>query len=486
MHFVIKLSPEIIIKSAPVRKRFTQGLAKNLRILARAESRSVDVQQDFEKIEVIFSDSTMSLERAVRLLGSVPGVFKFSEVERLDFRDIQEICEHTQLRVKQRLTGKTFVVRAKRSGQHDFRSVDVERQVGAWLLKHTDAAGVNLKQPDERVELEVRRSKLFILGRTWPGMGGYPLGTQEPVLSLISGGFDSSVSSYLAIRRGMTTHFLFFNLGGRAHEIGVRQVAHYLWQRYSASHSVMFISVPFEPVISEILQNIPKSYMAVALKRMMYRAAQRIAEEYGVKALVTGEAVAQVSSQTLSNLVQVESVVDTLVLRPLVTMDKWEIIEWSRKIGTDVLVENLPEYCGLVSSRPTTSARTHIIEDAERSFDFSVLEQALADHQCLKAADLLDDIDQLPVDIYQTLPPGAVVIDVRHPHELDDRPLALADARVEQIPYFRLQKEFVDLDSKTIYLLYCERGLMSRLHAELLLEAGFNNVGVYQPHSITK
>ena len=123
-------------------------------------------------------------------------------------------------------------------------------------------------------------------------------------------------SSYLHIKRGSKVHYCFFNLGGPAHEIGVKQVAHYLWNKYGSSAKVKFISVDFEPVVAEILENVEDGQMGVVLKRMFMRAGGMVAERFGIEALVTGEALGQVSSQTLTNLRHIDNVTDTLILRP--------------------------------------------------------------------------------------------------------------------------------------------------------------------------
>src|SRR5690625_7458097 len=123
----------------------------------------------------------------------------------------------------------------------------------------------------------------------------------------------------------MRTHYCCFNLGGRAHEIAVKQVAYFLWQKFGASHSVKFVTVPFEGVVAEILEHVDNAYMGVILKRMMLRAATDVAEALKLPALVTGESVAQVSSQTLPNLRVIERVDDEVVLRPLLTKDKGDI-----------------------------------------------------------------------------------------------------------------------------------------------------------------
>ncbi|MEQ9022515.1 MAG: tRNA uracil 4-sulfurtransferase ThiI [Pseudomonadales bacterium] len=413
MHFIVKPFPEIFVKSLPVRKRLTRMLANNMKHLFR-EIDGAQIHSDFEKLEVSIPDGEGNRDRAIEILLSIPGINQFSETLNFNFDSLEHIAEICQAHIAERIIDKTFVVRVKRSGKQEFKSTDVERYVGGYLLHNTDAKAVDLHTPDVRVQLEIRQQNLFIIGQTWMGLGGFPLGSQEKVLSLISGGFDSSVASYLATRRGLVTHYLFFNLGGRAHEIGVKEVAHYLWQKYSRSHPVKFITVPFEDVVNEILVNIPKSYMGVALKRMMLRAAEKIAKEYEFKALVTGESIAQVSSQTLANLAVIDSISDMLVLRPLSTMDKIEIIKIARSIGTEDFAASMPEYCGVISRKPTTSARHHIIEDAETSFDFSILDDAVAMHKTESMIDILDSVTEIPVDIYESPVPQSVIVYLRH------------------------------------------------------------------------
>ena len=135
-----------------------------------------------------------------------------------------------------------------------------------------------LKNPEVEVRLEIRDQRLFVVHSQHNGIGGYPLGALEQTLVLMSGGFDSTVAAYQMMRRGLMTHFCFFNLGGRAHELGVMEVAHFLWKKYGSSHRVLFISVPFEEVLGEILTKVDDSHMGVVLKRMMLRASTRIAE----------------------------------------------------------------------------------------------------------------------------------------------------------------------------------------------------------------
>ena len=482
MHFVIKLFPEITIKSPPVRKRMTRQLRDNLRKLLRPIDASIKVEQDWEKLQVIGSDDALISRQVSDLLACTPGIANFSRVQCFPLGDVDDIAEKTLSVWRDILAGKTFAVRVRRSGKHEFRSSDIERLVGGALFHHTDAAGVNLKTPDVTVRLEIRQQELFVVEETSKGLGGFPLGSQDAVISLISGGFDSTVSSYLTIKRGLRTHYLFFNLGGRAHEVGVKEVAFYLWNKFGSSHRVRFITVPFEAVVGEILSNVRNAEMGVVLKRMMLRAASTIAKNMDVQALVTGESVAQVSSQTLANLAVIDSVTSTLVLRPLITSDKTDIIDIARAIGTEQFAASMPEYCGVISVKPSTRAREDKVAAEEMNFDFSILEHAIENRREQSIESVMEDDALLAeVEIFVIPQPEAIILDIRHPDEVEARPLAVGSSVIQAVPFFTLQNRFKHLDQDSRYLLYCQKGIMSRLHAELLIEQGFSNVAVYRP-----
>ncbi len=484
MHFIVKVFPEIIIKSPPVRKRFIKQLRDNLRRLLQPLSDDIHVKRDWEKVEVQAPGADERLTRQVAdVLARTPGIDAFALVKAYPLGDLDDILAKTKAHWEEALAGKTFCVRVKRSGNHDFSSTDVERYVGGGLLQQTGAAGVQLRDPDITVRLEVKRQWLFVVENLRRGLGGYPLGAQnDAVLSLVSGGFDSIVASYLTMKRGMRTHFCFFSLGGHAHEMAVKEVSYYLWQKYGASHNVQFVTVPFEGVVAEILEKVDNAYMGVILKRMMLRAASRVAEDLNLKALVTGESVAQVSSQTIPNLNAIDRATDTLVLRPLIAMDKRDIIQLSRDIGTETYSANVPEYCGVISVRPTTNAKLYRVESEEARFDFGVLDKALEARTQTPIHHLVDAGEaELDVEVESQVAEGEVVIDIRHPDEVSLKPLTLAEDHLLQIPFFRLNTQFASLDSDRRYLLYCDKGVMSQLHAAHLVDAGHRNVGVYRP-----
>jgi thiamine biosynthesis protein ThiI len=168
-----------------------------------------------------------------------------------------------------------------------------------------------------------------------------------------------------------------------------------------------------------------------------------VAEKLGIQGMVTGEALGQVSSQTLTNLRHIDNVTDTLILRPLINWDKEDIINVARDIGTEDFAKTMPEYCGVISKKPTIKAEKLKLEKEEAKFDFSILDQVIYD---------------------------ARVMDIR----------AIEKESQEQAPEVEMVSELGSDQSKE-YLLYCDRGVMSRLQALLLIENGYKNVKVYRP-----
>lgn len=482
MKFIIKLFPEITIKSQSVRLRFIKILTSNIRNVLKDLAEDVAVVRHWDYLEVRVKKEELGEGVADRLT-RIPGIHHILQVEERAFTDLHNIYEQTFDMYAASLENKTFCVRAKRRGKHPFSSIELERYVGGGLNQHIPSAKVKLTHPDVTVNLEVEDDKLILVVRRLEGIGGFPIGTQEDVLSLISGGFDSGVSSYMLMRRGCRVHYCFFNLGGAAHEIGVKQVAHYLWNRFGSSHKVRFVAVNFEPVVAEILEKVDDGQMGVVLKRMMVRAASRVAERYGVQAIVTGEALGQVSSQTLTNLRMIDNATDTLVLRPLISHDKETIINLARQIGTEDFARTMPEFCGVISKNPTVKAVKEKIEAEEEKFDFAILDDVVLNAQNMDIRVIAQQSEQqvTEVEMVSELSATDVVLDIRSPDEQEAHPLKIEGTEVRTLPFYKLSTQFGDLPAETTYLLYCDRGVMSRLQALYLAEQGYTNVKVYRP-----
>ncbi|PIE43025.1 MAG: tRNA 4-thiouridine(8) synthase ThiI [Gammaproteobacteria bacterium] len=492
MKFLVKLFPEITIKSKPVRRQQVNRLRDNIMKILTQVNPDIRVLSQWDRIDVDIARAMASLAgaeakasefvaRVAEMLQRIPGIANIILVEQHKLVDFDQVARLAIENYAEEVAGKSFVVRVRRTGKHSFTSTQMEQYVGGGLLQHTGAARVDLNHPDVTIKIEVRDDDLFMVKKRYEGLGGFPIGSQEPVLALISGGFDSVAASYLTMKRGLKTHFCFFNLGGAAHEIAVKQVALYLWQRYGASHRVKFVSVPFEAVVSEILTSIHHSQMGVVLKRLMLRAAAEVAKELQLYALVTGESVAQVSSQTLPNLSVIDRVTDTLVLRPLITMHKQDIIRLCADIGAEEFAANMPEYCGVISDRPTTRAKLAKVLAEEEKFDFSVLDKALAERKTVNVDEVMDStVAAGVVEVVTTPSVEDVIVDIRHPDERQKSPLSLINNQIIALPFYELMTKAAEFDPDKRYLLYCKKGTMSQLHARHLNSMGRNNVLVYQ------
>lgn len=483
MKLIIKVFPEITIKSRPVRKHFIRQLAKNIRSVLRDLDPDVEVSGVWDNLELVTQCTEPKLlAEMIERLSCTPGITHFLEINEYPLGDFDDVFEKCKLHYADQLPGKIFAVRCKRAGKHSFSSMELERHVGSRLRRECGAAGILLKNPEVEVRMEVRDQRLFVIHHQHEGLGGYPLGSLEQTLVLMSGGFDSTVAAFQMMRRGLMTHFCFFNLGGRAHEVGVMEVAHYLWEKYGRSQRVLFISVPFEEVVGEILGKVDNSQMGVVLKRMMLRAATHMAKKLHIDALVTGEAISQVSSQTLPNLSVIDSATDMLVLRPLIASHKQDIIDTATRIGTAEFAKHMPEYCGVISVNPTTRAKPGRIEHEEEQFDMAVLERALERARLVAIDRVIDEMGQdLQVEEVREALPGQIILDIRHPDAQEDEPLALEGIDVQTLPFYAINSRFKDLDANRQYLLYCDKGVMSRLHAHHLLSEGHTNVRVYRP-----
>jgi thiamine biosynthesis protein ThiI len=250
---------------------------------------------------------------------------------------------------------------------------------------------------------------------------------------------------------------------------------------------VKFVTVPFDGVVQEILTKVDPSCMGVVLKRAMLRAASQVAEQAELDALVTGEAVAQVSSQTLTNLAIIDRASSKLVLRPLAFMDKGAIIDQCRAIGAEHFSAAIPEYCGVISVRPSAHLRRDKVEGEEARMDMQVLAKALASAKVQSIDSVMTDVARGVTHVSEVSSPAPdqVVIDIRHPNERELSPLRLPGVHIAplSIPFYSLNGEFSQLDRSRQYLLFCAKGVMSQLHAAHLRDAGFDNVGVYRPRN---
>ena len=404
---------------------------------------------------------------AEEVLSRVFGVGSYSPVRAVCEADPRTIARVGFEAFAQQVRGRTFAVRVKRLGQHSFGSMDVARELGAALRPY---GPVDLDDPQFEVRVEIINERAYLFEDRLPGIGGLPAGTESRALSLISGGYDSAVASWQILRRGVELDFVLFNLGGGAYERMVAQVVKVLSDRWCFGGRPSLFIVDFAAVLDDLKANTREDYWQVLLKRRMLASASILAERLGSEALVTGEAIGQVSSQTLSNLRAIEESCPLPVLRPLVGMDKRDIMAEAKLVGTDALSAQVREYCAITSLRPVVAADQNVIVQEELKLDGSLLQRGVESAKELRlrsldAADLM-----LPYLFVDKIPAGAQVIDCQAEGQ-DDGWRYPGARHLEAGEILRSPRS---LDKEQSYLLYCAQGLQSAQAAEVLQQLGYD------------
>ena len=241
--------------------------------------------------------------------------------------------------------------------------------------------------PEEPVEITVLDHRAFLAIARHRGPGGLPVGTQEPLLVLISGGFDSVVAAWMMMSRGSPVEFVHFALSCSQSDHALA-VARSLWERWGYGTDPAVHVVEFQPVKQALLDNVDPRMRQVALKVLMAQAASQIAKEQGVLALVTGDSLGQVSSQTLPHLVGVSEAAGVPLLRPLLGLPKETIIEFARRIGTAEISARAREVCDLSEGRSVeTAARPHQVGRSARNISDVLMEDAVATRKTFQLKD---------------------------------------------------------------------------------------------------
>jgi thiamine biosynthesis protein ThiI len=277
----------------------------------------------------------------------------------------------------------TLRVESKRADKSfPMTSTELDRYVGERVLAGLSRVRVKLDDPELTVGIDVREEKTYVFAERLPGPGGLPVGTLGRALCLLSGGIDSPVAAWLAMKRGLATSFVTFHSYpyiGDAAKLKVLELARAL-ARYQPK-SRLYI-VPFADIQTAVRDRAPESYRTVFYRRMMQRIASRIAQRFELGVLITGDCLGQVASQTLENMSCIGAAAELPVLRPLITYDKDETIALARKIGTfDISNRQEPDCCTLfMPAHPVIRGRLEICTAVEAEMDIDALvERALAD-----------------------------------------------------------------------------------------------------------
>jgi tRNA uracil 4-sulfurtransferase len=459
---LVRLGGEVTIKSRRTRTAFLRRLERNM-------SDALGAADIAHRIESVWGRMFVraASPMALPVLARVFGISSLSQVEREVPAELHAIVQEATSHFTDAVRGRTFAVRARRTGRHDFSSQDVEQQVGATLAEH--AAGVNLTNPEVTAYIEVRDASAYFFSERVAGAGGLPLGVEGHAVALLSGGYDSAVAAWLLLRRGVALDYVFCNLGGDAYERAVVHVGKVLADGWSYGTRPHLHVVDFTDVLRDLREKARDSYWQVVLKRLMYRAAEMVAIERRAEAVITGEAIGQVSSQTLTNLRSIEAIASLPVLRPLIGFDKEEIIERARHIGTAALSEQVKEYCAIAPGYPVTAASIARVDAEEQRLDLSVLKRAVAGRRRLDLRALTSSDLAAPYLFIEKVPDDAVVIDCRPAAQY--RAWHLKGAR--HVEEWELLRDFRRFEKEPTYVLYCAHGIQTAYLAERMQRHGY-------------
>ena len=352
------------------RNYFINSLKKN--IFSKLSNFEFDIIDDYYRMFIIPKND--DIEDIVIKLQDIFGIHAISIAYSSEDTDVENI-KNMSLDIMNEVIGKTFKVVTNRSNKaYPIKSMEMNNMIGGHILKNTEFK-VDVHNPDVYLYIEIRRDAVYIYNEDIPGLGGYPVGTLGRGLLMLSGGIDSPVAGYQMIKRGVQMYYLYFE--SRPHTSlearnKVIRLARKL-ERYNSNGKLMVVN--FTKIQEAIYKNLDPSYLITIMRRMMYRIAERVAKRNHCLAIVNGESVGQVASQTLSSILAVNDVTNYPILRPLCSFDKLDIIEISKKIDTyEISIEPYEDCCTVfVPRHPVINPNVKHIYEEEAKYDFEEL-----------------------------------------------------------------------------------------------------------------
>ena len=343
-----------------------------IRVLTQNIERLID-----ENIEIKKNNSRMFIEceNAVEIakkLQKIFGIHGISIVYKVN-NNIEEVLKKS-LEIMDK-NKKTFKVITKRSDKnYPIKSMDYSKKLGGLILKNSNFK-VDVHNPDIALNIEIRVEGTFIYTDELKGAGGYPVGVQGKGLLMLSGGIDSPVAGYLAMKRGVNVECLYFDSPPHTSEEAKNKVKTLSAILNEYSGKVKLHVVPFTKIQEEIYKNCPNNYIITIMRRMMYRIAEEYAKKIKAKIIINGESIGQVASQTLESMQVINEVTNMPVIRPVATYDKLEIIEIAKKINTyDTSILPYEDCCTIfVPPHPVIKPSLEKAKEYENNFDYKPL-----------------------------------------------------------------------------------------------------------------
>ena len=283
---------------------------------------------------------------------------------------------------------ETFKISTRRVDKSfPIHSQDMNRHVGAHLLTNTDGYKVNVHKPDLHIRIEIRHDATYITSNTIPGLGGLPVGTSGKSLLLLSGGIDSPVAGYLAMKRGVSIEAIHFHSPPFTSERAKQKVIDLTEKLTHYGHAIRIHLVPFTEIQQKIFKEIPGPYAMTVMRRVMLQISERICVKNNILSLTTGESLGQVASQTMESMHVINQVTNYPIIRPLVAMDKNDIVTLSEQIDTyNISIRPYEDCCTIfVPKSPKTKPNKEKVLHLESKVNFtSCIEDAIKQTEVMK------------------------------------------------------------------------------------------------------
>ena len=405
-------------------------------------------------------------ESLVHVLKKVPGVELFAITSSFKFESLEDILSTAFPLVKDLLSDKTFRVTARRFGKHDFSSMSLAIKLGEKLMDFS--AGVDLHTPDVVVFTEVRNHTCFVHTSWNDGLGGMPAGSSGKALVLFSGGIDCPVAMYQMLRKGCFIDSVFINMVGESARNEVFSVYNHIIDSFSYSYTPKMFEVDARDLPS-LLKEVPNTLRQQALKIVYYLLAKVLLKKSGSWALVTGESLSQKSTQTIQSLNMIQELTSpVLVLRPLITYDKKEIVEIAREIGTFSASEKVKEQCNISTGKVTAVPHP---KDFEKIPDLSSIVDKLLEKTIVYNG--LIPLEMVSPEV-SSLPDNSFVVDIRNSSRVLKKPI---DSDLAIVYPDVLNEDSFFIDKNKTYVFVCQFGVLGKEVAHVFKKKGFNTIG---------
>ncbi len=361
-------------------KAFKERLNRQLKYKLQGLKVRIEFQHDMIYIKL----NEVPTEEVIRVLDTVSGLSSYSKVVKTEY-DFVKMGQSAIALIQEESKGRTvtFKVETKRADKSiDLTSPEITKKISSIVLSSVDNLKVDVHNPELILFVEVRRDATYLYVNRIPGMGGFPVGIGGKAMVLLSGGIDSPVSAYLAMKKGLEVECIHYESTPMTSIESAQKVID-LTERLAAYAPELKINlhfVPFQKIHEKIIFHSPESFIITIMRRMMYRIASRIADRQECALLVSGDSIGQVASQTIESMVAIQDVTDKLVVRPLATYDKEEIVRIARKINT-FETSNRPfsDCCTVyVPKNPVIKPTIEKAREYESIFDYSeLIEEAI-------------------------------------------------------------------------------------------------------------